>query len=42
MFHGVRLLCSSKDLLPRLGQRSDDYTAIVLEEPDSYVGREVS
>uniref|UniRef100_H3CKK5 Sulfhydryl oxidase n=1 Tax=Tetraodon nigroviridis TaxID=99883 RepID=H3CKK5_TETNG len=32
---------SSEDLLPRLGQRSEDYTAIVVEEPDSYVGREV-
>ncbi|XP_078027250.1 sulfhydryl oxidase 2 [Epinephelus lanceolatus] len=32
---------SSVELLPLLGQRSDHYTAIVVEEPDSYVGREV-
>ncbi|KAM6930664.1 sulfhydryl oxidase 2 [Xenentodon cancila] len=32
---------SSADLLPLLGQRSDHHTAIVVEEPDSYVGREV-
>uniref|UniRef100_A0A3Q3XQS5 Thioredoxin domain-containing protein n=1 Tax=Mola mola TaxID=94237 RepID=A0A3Q3XQS5_MOLML len=29
------------DLLPLLGQRSDRYTAIIIEEPESYVGREV-
>lgn len=29
------------DLLPLLGQRSDHYTAIIIEEPHSYVGREV-
>lgn len=32
---------SSVELLPLLGQRSDHYTAIIIEEPDSYVGREV-
>ncbi|KAK2838223.1 hypothetical protein Q5P01_015435 [Channa striata] len=32
---------SSVELLPVLGQRSDHYTAIVVEEPESYVGREV-
>ncbi|KAL3063553.1 hypothetical protein OYC64_003174 [Pagothenia borchgrevinki] len=32
---------SSVELLPLLGQRSDQYTAIIVEEPDSYVGREV-
>ncbi|XP_056275074.1 sulfhydryl oxidase 2 [Pseudoliparis swirei] len=32
---------SSEELLPLLGQRSDHYTAIIMEEPDSYVGREV-
>ncbi|XP_044051716.1 sulfhydryl oxidase 2 [Siniperca chuatsi] len=32
---------SSVQLLPLLGQRSDHYTAIIIEEPDSYVGREV-
>ncbi|KAK5871768.1 hypothetical protein PBY51_004629 [Eleginops maclovinus] len=32
---------SSAELLPLLGQRSDQYTAIIVEEPDSYVGREV-
>ncbi|XP_030579458.1 sulfhydryl oxidase 2 [Archocentrus centrarchus] len=32
---------SSAQLLPLLGQRSDHYTAIIVEEPDSYVGREV-
>ncbi|XP_041793276.1 sulfhydryl oxidase 2 [Chelmon rostratus] len=32
---------SSVELLPVLGQRSDHYTAIIIEEPDSYVGREV-
>ncbi|XP_038131227.1 sulfhydryl oxidase 2 [Cyprinodon tularosa] len=32
---------SSAQLLPLLGQRSDHYTAIILEEPDSFVGREV-
>ncbi|XP_017292053.1 sulfhydryl oxidase 2 isoform X2 [Kryptolebias marmoratus] len=32
---------SSAELLPLLGQRSDHYTAIIVEEPDSYVGREV-
>ncbi|KAI9541763.1 hypothetical protein NQZ68_027127 [Dissostichus eleginoides] len=31
----------SVELLPLLGQRSDHYTAIIVEEPDSYVGREV-
>ncbi|XP_037535910.1 sulfhydryl oxidase 2 [Nematolebias whitei] len=31
---------SSSELLPLLGQRSDHYTAIIVEEPDSYVGRE--
>ncbi|XP_022620482.1 sulfhydryl oxidase 2 isoform X2 [Seriola dumerili] len=32
---------SSVELLPLLGQRSDHYTAIIIEEPHSYVGREV-
>ncbi|XP_013878260.1 sulfhydryl oxidase 2 [Austrofundulus limnaeus] len=32
---------SSAELLPLLGQRSEHYTAIIVEEPDSYVGREV-
>ncbi|XP_071328450.1 sulfhydryl oxidase 2 [Trachinotus anak] len=32
---------STAELLPLLGQRSDHYTAIIIEEPDSYVGREV-
>ncbi|XP_018548823.1 sulfhydryl oxidase 2 [Lates calcarifer] len=32
---------SSVELLPLLGQRSDHYTAIIVEDPDSYVGREV-
>ncbi|XP_055367269.1 sulfhydryl oxidase 2 [Betta splendens] len=32
---------SSADLLPLLGQRSNHYTAIVIEDPDSYIGREV-
>ncbi|XP_045897364.1 sulfhydryl oxidase 2-like [Micropterus dolomieu] len=32
---------SSAELLPLLGQRSDHYTAIIIEDPDSYVGREV-
>lgn len=32
---------SSVELLPLLGQRSDHYTAIIIEEPNSYVGREV-
>ncbi|XP_047448761.1 sulfhydryl oxidase 2 [Mugil cephalus] len=32
---------SSAELLPLLGQRSDHYTAIIVEEPDSYLGREV-
>ncbi|XP_060894147.1 sulfhydryl oxidase 2 [Labrus mixtus] len=32
---------SSVELLPLLGQRSDHYTAIIIEEPDSFVGREV-
>uniref|UniRef100_A0A3P8UBF0 Sulfhydryl oxidase n=1 Tax=Amphiprion percula TaxID=161767 RepID=A0A3P8UBF0_AMPPE len=32
---------SSAELLPLLGQRSDNFTAIIVEEPDSYVGREV-
>ncbi|XP_034027308.1 sulfhydryl oxidase 2 [Thalassophryne amazonica] len=32
---------SSVELLPLLGQRSGHYTAIIVEEPDSYVGREV-
>lgn len=35
-------ICSSAQLLPLLGQRSDHYTAIIVEEPDSYVGREVT
>ncbi|XP_037339225.2 sulfhydryl oxidase 2 [Pungitius pungitius] len=35
-------LYSSEELLPLLGQRSDHYTAIIIEEPDSYVGREVA
>ncbi|KAG7282407.1 hypothetical protein CRUP_029728 [Coryphaenoides rupestris] len=32
---------NSTDLLPLLGQKSDHYTAIIIEQPDSYVGREV-
>ncbi|XP_069001430.1 sulfhydryl oxidase 2 [Embiotoca jacksoni] len=32
---------SAADLLPLLGQRSDHYTAVIVEDPDSYVGREV-
>ncbi|KAM7415501.1 hypothetical protein PAMA_017825 [Pampus argenteus] len=32
---------SSVQLLPLLGQRSDHYTAIIIEGPESYVGREV-
>ncbi|XP_070820777.1 sulfhydryl oxidase 2 [Chaetodon trifascialis] len=32
---------SSVELLPLLGQRSNHYTAIIIEEPESYVGREV-
>ncbi|KAM4576510.1 sulfhydryl oxidase 2 [Odontesthes bonariensis] len=32
---------SSAEVLPLLGQPSDHYTAIIVEEPDSYVGREV-
>lgn len=32
---------SSTELLPLLGQKSDHFTAIIVEEPDSYVGREV-
>ncbi|XP_061586135.1 sulfhydryl oxidase 2 [Cololabis saira] len=32
---------SSAELLPLLGQRLDHHTAIIVEEPDSYVGREV-
>ncbi|CAL8248071.1 unnamed protein product [Merluccius merluccius] len=32
---------NSGDLLPLLGQQSGHYTAIVIEQPDSYVGREV-
>ncbi|XP_004072966.1 sulfhydryl oxidase 2 [Oryzias latipes] len=32
---------SSAELLPLLGQKSDHYTAVFVEEPDSYVGREV-
>nr|XP_046242417.1 sulfhydryl oxidase 2 [Scatophagus argus] len=32
---------SSVELLPLIGQRSDHYTAIIVEEPGSYVGREV-
>lgn len=32
---------SSVELLPLLGQKSDHYTAIMIEQPDSYVGREV-
>uniref|UniRef100_A0A674MEA2 Sulfhydryl oxidase n=2 Tax=Takifugu TaxID=31032 RepID=A0A674MEA2_TAKRU len=31
----------SEDLLPLLGQRSEYYTAIIVEEPESYIGREV-
>ena len=34
-------VCSSVELLPLLGKRSNHYTAIIIEEPDSYVGREV-
>lgn len=29
------------DLLPLLGRKSDRHTAIIIEEPGSYVGREV-
>lgn len=36
------LFCSSMDLLPLLGRKSDRYTAVIVEEPASYVGREVS
>ncbi|XP_036953509.1 sulfhydryl oxidase 2 isoform X1 [Acanthopagrus latus] len=32
---------SSAELLPLIGQRSDHYNAIIIEEPESYVGREV-
>nr|XP_020450837.1 sulfhydryl oxidase 2 [Monopterus albus] len=32
---------SSEELLPLLGQRSNHFTAVIIEEPDSYVGREV-
>ncbi|XP_068166687.1 sulfhydryl oxidase 2 [Antennarius striatus] len=32
---------SSAALLPLIGWKSDHYTAIIIEEPDSYVGREV-
>uniref|UniRef100_A0A1A8K4A2 Sulfhydryl oxidase n=1 Tax=Nothobranchius kuhntae TaxID=321403 RepID=A0A1A8K4A2_NOTKU len=32
---------SAAELLPLLGQMSDQYTAIIVEEPDSFVGREV-
>lgn len=32
---------SSVDILPLLGQKSDRYTAIIVESQDSYVGREV-
>ncbi|CAK6981552.1 LOW QUALITY PROTEIN: sulfhydryl oxidase 2 [Scomber scombrus] len=32
---------SSVQILPLLGQRSDHYTAVIIEEPESYVGREV-
>ncbi|KAM4615977.1 sulfhydryl oxidase 2 [Polymixia lowei] len=32
---------SSVELLPLLGQRSDHYTAFIIEEPQSYIGREV-
>ncbi|CAB1434425.1 unnamed protein product [Pleuronectes platessa] len=32
---------SAVELLPLLGQRSDHYTAVITEEPGSYVGREV-
>ncbi|CAN9512886.1 unnamed protein product [Ophioblennius macclurei] len=31
----------SEELLPLLGQRSNYFTAILVEEPESYVGREV-
>uniref|UniRef100_A0A672H3I7 Sulfhydryl oxidase n=1 Tax=Salarias fasciatus TaxID=181472 RepID=A0A672H3I7_SALFA len=31
----------SAELLPLLGQRSDHFTAVIVEEPESYVGREV-
>ncbi|KAG7214283.1 hypothetical protein INR49_023203 [Caranx melampygus] len=34
-------LQSSVELLPLLGQRSDHFTAVIIEEPDSYMGREV-
>ncbi|MED6266102.1 hypothetical protein CHARACLAT_032216, partial [Characodon lateralis] len=33
---------SSAQLLPLLGQRSDHYTAIIVEESESFVGREVT
>ncbi|KAJ3604442.1 hypothetical protein NHX12_029182 [Muraenolepis orangiensis] len=33
---------NSADLLPLLGQKSDHYTAVIIEQPDSYVGREVT
>ncbi|XP_075881604.1 sulfhydryl oxidase 2 [Nelusetta ayraudi] len=32
---------SSVDLLPLLGRKSDRYAAVIVEEPESYVGREV-
>ncbi|XP_062312090.1 sulfhydryl oxidase 2 [Osmerus eperlanus] len=32
---------SSADILPLLGQKSDRYTAVIVENQDSYVGREV-
>ncbi|CAL8343634.1 unnamed protein product [Lota lota] len=32
---------NSGDLLPLLGQKSGHYTAIIIEQPTSYVGREV-
>ncbi|XP_034727918.1 sulfhydryl oxidase 2 [Etheostoma cragini] len=32
---------SSVELLPLVGQRSDHYTALIIEEPDSFIGREV-
>lgn len=32
---------SSVELLPLLGQKSDHYSAVIVEEPGSYVGREV-
>lgn len=34
-------ISSSMDLLPLLGRKSDHHTAIIIEEPGSYVGREV-